>query len=78
MVGMGQKDYYVGNEALSKRGVLSLKYPIDPVTGDFDHLDSMPYIWEESIANQLGITTVDEVTMSLKVTNGEKEVIAYM
>ena len=51
MVGAGQKDCYVGDEAQAKRGILHIQYPIEH--GIVTNWDDMTKIWHHCLYDQL-------------------------
>jgi len=75
MIGIAQKETYVGDEAQSKRGILKLEYPI--AHGIVTNWDDMEKIWNHTYYNELRVdpeehnVMVTEAPMNPKV-NREK------
>merc|ERR1712199_124081 len=61
MVGMGQKDSYIGDDAQWKRGVLKLAYPIEH--GIVTSWDDMEKIWHHTYYNELRVAPEEHSVM---------------
>ena len=53
MIGMHQWDPYVGDEAIAKRGILSLRHPIEH--GIVTNWDDMESVWHHTFYNELRV-----------------------
>merc|ERR1719410_1912528 len=61
MVGMHHKDVMIGDEAMSKRGILKLQYPI--AHGIVTNWDDMEKIWHHTFYNELRVEPEEQGVM---------------
>jgi actin len=61
MLGTDQKEAYVGEDAIAKKGILALKYPIEH--GVINNWDDMEKIWHHCFYNELRVSPEEHPIM---------------
>lgn len=61
MMGIGQKDLYIGDQAQAKRGMLSLRYPVEH--GIVTNWDDMEKIWYHVLYDELRVAPAEHAVM---------------
>jgi actin-related protein len=71
MVGLDQKEVYVGKEAIDKRNVLRIKNPI--VQGRVENWDDMEKVWHHTLYNELRISPEEHPIIMTETNTNPRE-----
>ncbi|KAJ3025515.1 UNVERIFIED_CONTAM: actin [Siphonaria sp. JEL0065] len=70
MMGSATKDTYIGDEAQSKRGILSLSYPIK--NGIVTNWEDMEKIWNHTFSNELRVASEEHAVLLTEAPQNPK------
>lgn len=71
MPGLNNKDCYIGEEALAKKGVLKISYPIEH--GIVNCWDDMTKIWHHCFYNELRVTPSEHPCLLTEAPRNPKQ-----